>query len=65
MSSSNWEIVNGAKFPVVNNPGSWGEEPSTEEKKTFIHEGKEWTTVKEISLEEAIAIVMGQKDSRK
>ena len=30
--------------------------PPTEEKETFVHDGKEWETVKEISAEEAIAL---------
>ena len=53
MSSANWQTVNGVRHPT----GLC--QSHTEEKETFVHEGKVWETVKELSIEEAIAFKEG------
>ena len=59
MSSANWEMVNGVRYPVgdpeekptlVTVEGKW------EEGETFECEGGVWETIKEISHEEAVVI---------
>ena len=49
MSSAKWQTVNGVRYPTGLS------QSHTEEKETFVHEGKVWETVKELTIEEAIA----------
>ena len=59
MSSPKWEIVNGIKFPVEDEDHSPREVSGTEgvSNKSFLYEGSVWETIREISLEEACAIL--------
>ena len=53
MSSANWQTVNGVRYPTGLS------QSHSEGKETFVHEGKVWETVKELTIEEAIAFKEG------
>lgn len=55
MSSAKWETINGIRYPVEDY--GW-EEPK---ENSFTHNGKEWDVVRELTLEEAMAIAGKQK----
>ena len=54
MSEGKWVLANGVRYPTEERqvfPGAW-----SVEKETFVHEGSEWATIKNITVEEAMAI---------
>ena len=55
MSSGKWQNVNGSRYPVED----YGWEAPKEN--SFTHNGKEWDVVRELTLEEALAIAAKQQ----
>ena len=65
MSSDKWQTINGLRYQVEDN--GWenpDEDNGWEEPKenTFTHNGEKWDVVREITLEEVIAITRKKKD---
>tara|TARA_A100001037_G_scaffold130488_1_gene118199 strand:+ start:1677 stop:1991 length:315 start_codon:yes stop_codon:yes gene_type:complete len=46
----------GPEYTIMDRAKNRPSKAATEEKESFVYEGREWVTVREISLEEAIAI---------
>ena len=54
MSEGKWVLANGVRYPVGDRqvfPGEW-----SVEKETFVHSGSEWSTITNITVEEAMVI---------
>ena len=65
MSSEKWQTINGLRYQVEDN--GWenpNEDNGSEEPKenSFTHNGEKWDVVRELTLEEVIAITRKKKD---
>lgn len=58
-----WQIINGVKYPTEHNTDVQEPIVQASQRRSFIHEGKEWTEVKTISLDQVLKI-LAAKDSR-
>ena len=64
MSSGKWQKINGLRYQVEVNEWENPNEDSDREnpnEESFTHDGKVWDVVREVSLDEAIAIAGNQK----
>ena len=60
-----WKLINGVKYPTEHNTEAQDHAVQASQGRSFIHEGKEWTEVKTISLDQVLKILANKESEKK